>query len=106
MSPSGVWLRFAADHPALAGHFPQCPVVPGVLLLDAALHGIEQAQSAEAGAPAGPPWHIVTVKFHRMVRPDESLRLEYLPDSGEALRFEMRSEQELAVSGVIARGLA
>jgi 3-hydroxyacyl-[acyl-carrier-protein] dehydratase len=102
MSPGGVWLRFASDHPALAGHFPQFPVVPGVLLLDAALHGIEQAQGAEA--PAGPPWHIVTVKFHRMVRPDESLRLEYLPDSNEALRFEMRSEQELAVSGVIARG--
>lgn len=35
------------DHPALPGHFPGRPIVPGVLLLDEVLRGIE--------ASGGPP---------------------------------------------------
>ena len=41
MSRQSVSLCIAPHHPALAGHFPEFPVVPGVVLLDEALHAIE-----------------------------------------------------------------
>jgi 3-hydroxyacyl-[acyl-carrier-protein] dehydratase len=104
MSETGESLRFAADHPALSGHFPQFPVVPGVLLLDAALHGVEQRAGTDVSGVSGPPWQIATVKFHRMVRAGEDLRLEYTQQAGDTLRFEMRCGTELAMSGLLARG--
>ena len=36
------WCRVAADHPALPGHFPGRPIVPGVLLLDAVLQAMRR----------------------------------------------------------------
>ena len=39
-APTTVTIR--ADHPALAGHFPGIPMLPGVLLLDETLRALEQ----------------------------------------------------------------
>ena len=72
MNRQRVSLRIAADHPALAGHFPGFPIVPGVVLLDEALHAIEQALATEAL-----PWHIGNVKFHHVVRAGEQLLLDF-----------------------------
>lgn len=38
-------LRFAAAHPAFAGHFPGAPMVPGALLLAAALDALGLAHA-------------------------------------------------------------
>ena len=40
MSESVLPLPIAADHPAYAGHFPGQPILPGVVLLDAAMHAL------------------------------------------------------------------
>ena len=102
MNRQAVPLRIAPDHAALAGHFPAFPVVPGVVLLDETLHAIEQAAPAGTLTP-GSLWHIGTVKFHRPVRPGESLQLEYeLQPDGRA-RFELRAADALVASGTIER---
>ena len=108
MNLSGVPLCFAPDHPALAGHFPQQPIVPGVLLLDAALHAIEQAAAHEPSVLGGTHWHIAQVKFHRVVRPGEALRLDCreLPagaGTARALRIELHALQALVLSAAIER---
>jgi 3-hydroxyacyl-[acyl-carrier-protein] dehydratase len=99
MSRQNVALCIEPHHPALAGHFPDFPVVPGVVLLDEALHAIERAEPAADELL----WHIGTVKFHRAVRPGEQLQLEYdLQPDGRA-RFELRTADALVASGTIER---
>jgi 3-hydroxymyristoyl/3-hydroxydecanoyl-(acyl carrier protein) dehydratase len=101
MSRQSLPLRIAPDHPALAGHFPGFPVVPGVVLLDEALQAIES--DAQAEGPSDSLWHIGTVKFHRAVRAGEQLQLEYeLQPDGRA-RFELRAADALVASGTIER---
>ncbi len=61
-----------AGHPALAGHFPGNPVVPGVVLLD---HAILQI-----GAALGRPLDVSqlgTVKFLSPVRPGERVEVDH-----------------------------
>lgn len=57
--------RVPADHPSLAGHFPGRPIVPGVLLLDAALTALDAATGLRA------PLQLVRVKFLAPVLPEE-----------------------------------
>ncbi|MBC8844808.1 beta-hydroxyacyl-ACP dehydratase, partial [Escherichia coli] len=47
-----------ADHPALPGHFPGHPVVPGVVLLDHAIHTIGAALNRPLHA-----WRLGSAKF-------------------------------------------
>ncbi len=81
-----VTLTIAADHPAYAGHFPGAPLLPGVVLLDAALRQIASSTSIPASH-----WHIAAAKFHGPVAPGTALTLEQerLPDG--SLRFTIRS---------------
>ncbi|MFZ5636270.1 MAG: hypothetical protein ACOY82_06740 [Pseudomonadota bacterium] len=63
---------FAIDpaHPALPGHFPGRPVVPGVLILDRVLDAIETT-SGPLGALRWPQ-----TKFLQPLLPGESARIE------------------------------
>jgi len=60
-------LAFAAEHPAFAGHFPGAPIVPGVLLLDEAVHAAQHGGMAVTG--------VASAKFLRPVGPDQALVL-------------------------------
>jgi 3-hydroxymyristoyl/3-hydroxydecanoyl-(acyl carrier protein) dehydratase len=108
MNLSNVRLHIAPDHPALAGHFPHHPIIPGVLLLDEALHALEQASAHAVPESAGTHWHIASVKFHRPVRPGESVRLDCSAQPGgcantAALRIELHVDEVLVVSASIER---
>jgi 3-hydroxyacyl-[acyl-carrier-protein] dehydratase len=94
MSGGDAWLCIAAEHPALPGHFPQAPMVPGALLLDEALHSID---------PGATHWRISNVKFHRTVQPREALRLEWHQQAGGELRLEIHAAQALVMSASIER---
>jgi acyl-CoA synthetase (AMP-forming)/AMP-acid ligase II len=70
-----VTIAFAADHPSLPGHFPERPVVPGVVLLDAIVRNARQAyelgpldgvMQAKFMGPV-PPGAVTTVRLRRLL---------------------------------------
>ena len=78
----------AAEHPALAGHFPGRPVVPGVVLLDA----------ARAAVTAGNRWTLHSIpaaKFLRPVQPGEriALDIELLAEAPARVRARFRGNR-------------
>jgi 3-hydroxyacyl-[acyl-carrier-protein] dehydratase len=85
-------LSVRADHPALPGHFPSEPVVPGVLLLDEVLHLL----SGEAGR-----WRVEQVKFHHVVRPGEPLTLLVRRRAEGSYAFEVLSERQIVSTGLL-----
>ena len=90
-------LDLPADHAAYAGHFPGAPILPGVVLLDAALHAV-----AHPLAPAG-AWRIDSAKFFAPVRPGDRLELAYARTGPTQLRFEIRgADGRTFASGVIS----
>lgn len=89
-------LTIGAEHPALVGHFPGAPVVPGVLLLD------EMVRAAEAQlAPASVHWRIGSAKFLKPVRPGETLTLEHESLPNGSLRFFLARGGEAVAQGVL-----
>jgi len=92
MQPLGEFC-IPAGHPSLPGHFPGCPVVPGVVLLDAAFALILAQQPGRwvAGVP--------TVKFTRPVRPGQRVAVSL----GALLRSSCGDGVELAGSAAPQR---
>jgi 3-hydroxyacyl-[acyl-carrier-protein] dehydratase len=84
-------LTIGADHPALAGHFPGAPIVPGVLLLDEIVSAL-----AIAGAQQ---WRIGAAKFLHPVRPGETLTLAHERLANGAIRFSILRQGEAVAHG-------
>jgi 3-hydroxyacyl-[acyl-carrier-protein] dehydratase len=93
-------LAIPADHPAYAGHFPGNPVLPGVVLLDAAVEAIAAMDSHAGGAG---PCEIVSAKFHEVVRPGEALSIEHERLPNDTVRFTILSARHCVASGILRR---
>lgn len=89
-------LTVDAAHPALAGHFPGAPVVPGVVLLDETLRALEQANGGTAVQ-----WTVGAAKFLKPVQPGEALTVECEPLPNGSLRFTISSAGRPVASGVL-----
>ncbi len=87
------WFTVSIDHPALAGHFPGRPVVPGVLLLDHVLQVLERY------APNRSFSAMPVVKFLRPVLPAEEFMVGVQMIDSSQLRFVCRCAGQLAVHG-------
>lgn len=85
MSEHVMPLPIPADHPAYAGHFPGLPILPGVVLLDAALHALAVRQDMQDTT-----WQLKSAKFHSPVQPGESLTLHATESPPRGFRFEIR----------------
>ena len=70
--------EIGAAHPALAGHFPGRPIVPGALLLARVAAAAERGFGAVRGVP--------TAKFLAPLRPGERFEIE-LEAAAAAVRF-------------------
>lgn len=92
-------MRFTipADHPALRGHFPGHPIVPGVVLLDHALHTIGAALGRSLDA-----CKISSAKFLSPAAPGEVLDLAFETTASNTVRFTIRAGEREVASGVLS----
>lgn len=88
-------LNIPVDHPAFAGHFPAMPIVPGVVLLDEAMHAIAE-DIGHDGA-----WQIGSVKFLSPLGPGARVVIEHEAQASGAIRFDIREGERPIVSGSI-----
>ena len=104
--PLSLSLFVAADHPAYAGHFPGHPILPGVVLLDEALHALAARQGLEVASG-----EIRSAKFLSPVGPGEALRLDYAATAAGVFRFAVvatavatavANKERVVASGVFA----
>jgi 3-hydroxymyristoyl/3-hydroxydecanoyl-(acyl carrier protein) dehydratase len=87
-----------SDHPALAGHFPGNPVVPGVVLLDLVREGLS------AWLPDQRITGIRQVKFMRALLPEQALDIQLEIQSGR-LRFRGHHGEDLVLQGEATLGV-
>ena len=87
-------IAFGSDHPALDGHFPDDPIVPGAVLLDEAAC---LARDRGAGRVTG----VRTAKFKTPLRPgtDCTFRLESRDDG--ALELTCRVGQTIVLAAIL-----
>jgi 3-hydroxymyristoyl/3-hydroxydecanoyl-(acyl carrier protein) dehydratase len=80
-----------AGHPVLAGHFPDCPIVPGAMLLDHVLRASDWCNAC-----------VVSAKFHRTLGPDEEVKVDLTPAGASGdIHFRCLRGDELICSGRI-----
>jgi 3-hydroxyacyl-[acyl-carrier-protein] dehydratase len=94
---SEVTLQIAADHPALAGHFPGRPIVPGVVLLDAAVHALGEL----LGASTSGAIEVRSAKFLSPVAPGETVMISLDATAARVARFEMSSDGRKVATGTL-----
>jgi 3-hydroxymyristoyl/3-hydroxydecanoyl-(acyl carrier protein) dehydratase len=90
-------LHIAADHPAYAGHFPNFPLLPGAVLLDAALRSIALARGIDLTQ-----WRVTSAKFLQIVRPGTALTLQHTAPSAPTIRFAILSATATVASGMLS----
>lgn len=82
-----------AEHPALAGHFPGNPIVPGVLLLAEVMRALEPVR----------PTGIAQAKFLSPLRPGETCELA-LRETPTRIDFECHVGASVVARGVLRVG--
>jgi len=90
-------VRFPANHPTAAGHFPARPIIPGVLLLDEAIKlALADAEGTQATV-------VRAAKFHGPVRPGDVVVILWEIQAHSTIRFECRlaAGNTLVASGTL-----
>ena len=88
-------LQIGADHPALPGHFPGAPLVPGVVLLDQVLLSAEKWLGRPLILQSMPQ-----AKFTAPLLPERKALLR-LQLRGTELRFTIVAESTTLAQGVL-----
>ncbi len=85
----------SAAHPSLPGHFPGCPITPGVITLDHVVRGLtgQLPGACLDGLPQ--------VKFVRPLLPDVEITVSYKFKSETLYQFSCENNGEVFLSGQI-----
>jgi 3-hydroxyacyl-[acyl-carrier-protein] dehydratase len=82
------------DHPAFAGHFPGAPILPGVVLLDIALHVISNDRGTALDT-----CKIGSVKFLSPARPGDRLEIQHRSSINDTIHFEIAAGPRKIANG-------
>ena len=88
-----VSFQIPAAHPALAGHFPGNPLVPGVVLLERVAAAVEEIWRMRVIV-------LRRVKFVRALKPGEIAQLQ-IERTDDGVRFRIDVDAMIAVSGLL-----
>jgi len=91
-------VRIPADHPALPGHFPGRPIVPGVVLLQCVLDEAERWLGKKLSVGGLPQ-----AKFAAPLLPEQDAELELRLTKNE-LRFSVTRNAQVVTQGLFATG--
>ena len=91
-------VRIPATHPALPGHFPGRPIVPGVVLLQCVLDEAERWLGKKLSVRQLPQ-----AKFSAPLLPEQEAELELRLTANE-LRFKVMREAQVVTQGQFATG--
>jgi 3-hydroxyacyl-[acyl-carrier-protein] dehydratase len=94
--PDECAVTIRSDHPALPGHFPGHPIVPGVVLLGEVMDCLRRLLGAPVvitGLPAA--------KFHRPLKPGEAVTIRFERERPGCALFECRVGAALIASGEV-----
>jgi len=90
-------MRIHDTHPALPGHFPGHPVVPGVVLLDAVVNALPDYVGAAVSVTGFP-----SVKFLAPLGPGGEFTVQFTPKRDGQASFAIRSEEATLVTGAVS----
>jgi len=94
---AAIYFTIAPDHPALAGHFPGQPIVPGVVLLDHAISAIGTALNRSLDA-----CRLRSAKFPSPAKPGTQFDLSFEITASGAIRFTVNAGTRVVASGLLA----
>lgn len=90
------WQAVPENHPALPGHFPGRPVVPGVVILSYVRDALCRHAGREVYCSAWPG-----VKFLSPLRPGEAFAVEVDPGPAESAKFTVRTAERVVARGSV-----
>jgi 3-hydroxymyristoyl/3-hydroxydecanoyl-(acyl carrier protein) dehydratase len=90
------WQRVGASHPALPGHFPGNPVVPGAWLLALVERAVRE-QFGEGRQVLGMP----AASFRSLLRPDDRFRIVLDRTAEDRVAFRIEGEAALVADGTL-----
>ena len=93
MDSEGEHLSVPAEHPALPGHFPGRPIVPGVVILDLM---VEEWRRRHPDAPLR---GVRKMKFISMLAPDQAFTVDWGEMRDGKLNFTARSGSKSLATG-------
>ena len=94
---STLTFTIAEDHPALPGHFPGQPIVPGVVLLDYAIRAMGVALNRSLDT-----CRLSSAKFPASALPGATLTLAFELAASGSIRFTVSAGERTVASGVLA----
>ena len=89
-------MKISVRHPALAGHFPGNPVVPGVVILDEVLGAVSEFAGRSVRTTGLP-----NVKFSAPLSPGEEFEIVFESKGNGRAAFSVRNGARIFAAGVL-----